>query len=66
MSGSLLVAALALMLVLEGVLPFLSPTVWRETFRKVTELSDGQIRFIGLSSMIMGLVLLMVTRGMAN
>ena len=66
MSGSLIVAALALMLVLEGVLPFLSPKVWRETFRKVTELSDGQIRFIGLSSMFVGLVLLMVTRGMAN
>ena len=66
MSGSLLVAALALMLVLEGVLPFLSPSIWRETFRKVTELSDGQIRFIGLSSMIIGLVLLMVTRGMSR
>lgn len=66
MSGSLLVAALALMLVLEGVLPFLSPSIWRETFRKVTELSDGQIRFIGLSSMIIGLVLLMVTRGMSS
>ena len=66
MSGSLLVAALALMLVLEGVLPFLSPSNWRETFRKVTELSDGQIRFIGLSSMIIGLVLLMVTRGMSR
>ena len=66
MSGSLLVAALALMLVLEGVLPFLSPSIWRETFRKVTELSDGQIRFIGLSSMIIGLVLLMMTRGMSS
>ena len=66
MSGSLLVAALALMLVLEGVLPFLSPSIWRETFRKVTELSDGQIRFIGLSSMTIGLVLLMVTRGMSS
>jgi hypothetical protein len=62
MNVSMLVAAFALMLVLEGLLPFLAPKVWRETFRRVTELSDGQIRFIGLSSMIMGLILLMVTR----
>ena len=63
MSLSLLTAAFALMLVLEGLLPFLAPKAWRETFRRVTEFSDGQIRFIGLSSMIMGLILLMVTRG---
>lgn len=62
MSGSLLLAAFALMLVLEGLLPFLAPQAWRNTFRRVTELQDGQIRFIGLSSMIMGLVLLMVVR----
>jgi len=63
MNGSLLLAAFALMLVLEGALPFLAPKIWRDTFRRVTELSDGQIRFIGLSSMILGLILLMVTRG---
>lgn len=62
MSASLLIAAFALMLVLEGLLPFLAPRVWRETFRRVTELSDGQIRFIGLTSMILGLIVLMVTR----
>ncbi len=62
MSGSLLLAAFALMLVLEGLLPFLAPQAWRNAFRRVTELQDGQIRFIGLSSMIMGLVLLMVIR----
>ena len=62
MTFSLLFAVFALMLVLEGVLPFLAPKTWRDTFRRVTELSDGQIRFIGLTSMILGLVLLMVTR----
>jgi uncharacterized protein YjeT (DUF2065 family) len=62
MSGSLLLAAFALMLILEGLLPFLAPQAWRNAFRRVTELQDGQIRFIGLSSMIMGLVLLMVIR----
>jgi hypothetical protein len=53
-----LLAALALMLVLEGILPFLAPTLWRETFRKMTEMSDGQLRFVGLTSMLGGLLLL--------
>lgn len=53
-----LLAALALMLVLEGVLPFLAPGVWRETFRRMTEMSDGQLRFVGLSSMLGGLLIL--------
>jgi hypothetical protein len=53
-----LLAALALMLVLEGVLPFLAPVLWRETFRKMTEMSDGQLRFVGLVSMLGGLLLL--------
>jgi len=53
-----LFAALALMLVLEGMLPFLAPTLWRETFRKMTEMSDGQLRFVGLTSMMGGLLLL--------
>lgn len=53
-----LLAALALMLVLEGVLPFLAPGLWRETFRKMTEMSDGQLRFVGLVSMLGGLLLL--------
>ncbi len=50
--------ALALMLVFEGLLPFLSPTLWRQMFEKATRMSDGQIRFIGLSSMLVGLLLL--------
>jgi uncharacterized protein YjeT (DUF2065 family) len=59
MVGNLL-AALALMLVLEGLLPFVAPAIWRETFRRATELADGQIRFVGLSSMLIGLLLLLV------
>jgi len=59
---NILLLAVALMLVIEGVLPFLAPRVWRETFRRVTEMSDGQIRFIGLSSMLVGIVLLSVFR----
>jgi uncharacterized protein YjeT (DUF2065 family) len=50
--------ALALMLILEGVLPFLAPNLWRDTFRKITQMNDGQIRFVGLSSMVVGVLLL--------
>lgn len=57
-----LMLAFALMLVIEGILPFLAPRVWRETFRRVVEFSDGQIRFIGLSSMLVGIVLLTLFR----
>jgi hypothetical protein len=55
-----LLLAFALMLVLEGAMPFIAPAAWRETFRRLTQLSDGQIRFIGLTSMLIGLVLLIV------
>jgi uncharacterized protein YjeT (DUF2065 family) len=57
-----LLTAFALMLVIEGVLPFLVPALWRETFRRLTEMSDGQIRFIGLTSMLAGLLLLYLVR----
>jgi uncharacterized protein YjeT (DUF2065 family) len=56
--SDVLVAAIALMLVIEGILPFTAPKLWRETFRKLTEMSDGQIRFAGLVSMAVGLVIL--------
>lgn len=58
-----LFTAVALMLVIEGLLPFLAPAAWRETFRRLIEMSDGQLRFIGLGSMIAGLVLLFFVRG---
>ena len=59
---NLLLLAFALMLVIEGLMPFLAPRAWREMFRRVTELSDGQIRFIGLTSMLVGVVLLTTFR----
>ena len=59
--GKYLLTALALMLIIEGVLPFLAPGLWRETFRRLTEMSDGQVRFIGLTSMLAGLLLLLVS-----
>jgi hypothetical protein len=57
-----LMGALALMLVLEGLLPFLSPTAWRQVFERALKMSDGQIRFIGLSSMLAGLLMLLLWR----
>jgi uncharacterized protein YjeT (DUF2065 family) len=55
---SVLLSAFALMLVVEGLLPLLAPKAWREMFRRVLEFNDGQIRFIGLLSMLTGLILL--------
>ena len=46
------------MLVFEGILPFMAPRTWRETFRRVIEMSDGQLRFLGLTSIAIGIVLL--------
>ena len=61
MATSILIAV-ALVLIIEGVLPFLAPNLWRDTFRKIIQLSDGQIRFIGLTSMLVGLLLLLFAR----
>ena len=60
--GTMLLMAFALVLIIEGVLPFLAPNLWRDTFRRLTQMSDGQIRFVGLSSMILGLLLLLWVR----
>ena len=60
--GPTFLMALALLLILEGVLPFLAPNLWRDTFRRITQMSDGQIRFVGLSSIIVGLLLLLWAR----
>ena len=56
--SDLLLGAFALMLVIEGLLPFISPPQWRSVFERAMKMSDGQIRFIGLGSMLAGLVLL--------
>lgn len=54
--------AFALMLIIEGILPFVAPKAWREVFRRVIEFSDGQIRFVGLSSIVVGVILITVLR----
>ena len=50
--------ALGMVLVIEGLLPFLSPGGWRSMFMQVLQLRDGQIRFFGLGSMVAGLLLI--------
>ncbi|CAH1199105.1 conserved hypothetical protein [Candidatus Nitrotoga sp. BS] len=49
---------LALMLVIEGIMPFLFPAVWREALRKLVLFTDKQIRFFGITAMLSGLLLL--------
>ena len=56
--SDLLLGAFALMLVVEGLLPFISPARWRAVFEQAMKMSDGQIRFIGLSSMLAGIAML--------
>ncbi len=52
--------AFALLLILEGLLPFLAPRVWREAFQRLIQLTDGQLRFIGLIAIGFGVVSLLV------
>ncbi|MGE4069700.1 MAG: DUF2065 domain-containing protein [Lysobacterales bacterium] len=56
-------AAAALVLVLEGILPFLAPAQWREAVQSLAGLRDGQLRTVGLGSMLIGLLLLAWVRG---
>ena len=53
-------SAVALMLVAEGLLPFVSPPSWRRIFERALEMSDGQIRFLGLVSVVCGVTMLLL------
>ena len=58
--GTSLVTAFALMLILEGLLPFIAPARWREAFLRMAQLADGQIRFVGLAAIAAGLLILLL------
>lgn len=58
MASDVFWAALALVLVFEGLLPLLAPGRWRRTFERLVQLQDGQLRFFGLVSVGLGLALL--------
>jgi uncharacterized protein YjeT (DUF2065 family) len=55
-------AAFALVLVVEGLLPLFAPRLWRDSFAKLVAMSDGQLRFIGLASIVAGLIALWLVR----
>lgn len=57
MSANLL-AALGLMLIVEGLMPLMSPPQWRDAMRRIASLRDGQIRFMGLVATLTGVALL--------
>lgn len=59
-AGLLLGSALALLLIVEGLLPFLSPSTWRRLFERALQMTDGQIRMVGLSSLVIGVVCLLL------
>jgi len=58
-----ILTALALVFVIEGMLPFISPAKYRQMVAEITRLSDNHIRNIGLVVMVAGLLLLFVVRG---
>jgi uncharacterized protein YjeT (DUF2065 family) len=60
--NSTIFLAMGLMLVFEGLLPFIAPQAWRETFKRMIQLKDGQLRFVGLLSIIGGLLLIIFSR----
>jgi uncharacterized protein YjeT (DUF2065 family) len=58
--GLLLASAIALVLIIEGLLPFLNPGAWRRVFERALQLSDSQIRMLGLSSLAIGVTILLI------
>jgi len=60
--GASLAMAIGLVLVIEGIMPFVSPARWRDMLQKVAALADSQIRFFGLSMMLAGLAVLALAR----
>jgi len=57
-SGDSVWGAIALVLVIEGLLPFVSPGGWRRGMGQLMQLRDGQLRFFGLCSILLGLTAL--------
>ena len=48
--------AMAMVLVLEGLLPLLAPRQWRQMFTQLLQLKDGQLRFCGLLCIAVGAI----------
>ncbi|MDE2423783.1 MAG: DUF2065 domain-containing protein [Betaproteobacteria bacterium] len=54
--------AIGMVLILEGIMPVIAPRQWRNTLLKLTQLSDGQVRWIGVIVMILGIVIIQINR----
>jgi len=59
---SVLLSAIALIFVIEGIMPFLSPATWRRTLVLISEMENGSLRIMGFISMIFGILLLYLVR----
>jgi len=57
--GTSFIIALGLVLILEGIVPLVFPSIWKDTFRRITLLEDGQLRFVGLMAVVSGVVVLL-------
>jgi len=57
-----ILTAVALLLVIEGMLPFIGPDRYRQLVAQIARLSDNQLRIIGLTAMITGLLVLFIVR----
>jgi len=58
LDGTTFWLAIALVLIIEGFMPFVSPATWRQTVQQILRLDDGQLRFFGLCSLLLGVVLI--------
>ncbi len=63
MDGDLFWTAVGLVLVFEGLFPLIAPGAWRRTFLRMVQLREGQLRFFGLVSVALGLILLLISTG---
>lgn len=59
--SSTLLLAFGLVLVIEGILPLIAPQAWKQTFQRMVEMKDGQLRFVGLVSMLAGLMIVLLS-----
>ncbi len=57
-----LLAAIALLLVIEGIMPFINPGALRRALIMIAQMNDNTLRFTGLTSMILGILLLNLIR----
>ncbi|MFZ5580172.1 MAG: DUF2065 domain-containing protein [Pseudomonadota bacterium] len=56
-------AAMALVLVIEGMLPFISPRIYRQSVEQLASLPERALRLVGMGSILLGLLLLGIVRG---